>query len=273
MSYVDREIFIADEPANISLRDRAQAIAPILGKSSLKRRIFRAESYGKAVDELVDLPKWRRIRKQLSEYTERNGGFFFVQIGANDGIQNDPIRKHVRKDGWKGLLVEPVPHVFSQLVRNYRSYSGLQFANVAVSDKSGTAPMLTAVELPGTAKNPMNQISSFRRDVIEKHSWMVGDVEQAVVATEVDTLTLHDLFDRHGILKYDGLFVDTEGHDKVVLDQVDLVESAPPFILYEHAHLTKVEQADINDRLTGHGYDVTRLRLDTFAAILPPSAK
>ena len=31
----------------------------------------------------------------------------FVQIGSNDGIKNDPLHRYIKKNNWKGILVEP----------------------------------------------------------------------------------------------------------------------------------------------------------------------
>src|SRR5450755_3498299 len=31
----------------------------------------------------------------------------FIQIGSNDGRKNDPLYKYIRKNAWKGILVEP----------------------------------------------------------------------------------------------------------------------------------------------------------------------
>ena len=40
----------------------------------------------------------------------------FIQVGSNDGIQNDPLRKYIlNKDTWSGLLIEPVPNIFLNL--------------------------------------------------------------------------------------------------------------------------------------------------------------
>ncbi len=39
----------------------------------------------------------------------------FVQIGANDGVWNDPIEPYLRGEKWRGVLVEPVPYVFARL--------------------------------------------------------------------------------------------------------------------------------------------------------------
>jgi hypothetical protein len=38
--------------------------------------------------------------------------FFFIQIGANNGMTGDPIRKYILKYHWRGILVEPQPDIF-----------------------------------------------------------------------------------------------------------------------------------------------------------------
>ena len=36
----------------------------------------------------------------------------FVQIGANDGVTGDPIRRFILEFGWSGVLVEPQLEIF-----------------------------------------------------------------------------------------------------------------------------------------------------------------
>ena len=44
---------------------------------------------------------------------------FFIQVGSNDATHNDPLRRFILERGWRGLMIEPVPHVFERLKRNY----------------------------------------------------------------------------------------------------------------------------------------------------------
>jgi FkbM family methyltransferase len=190
-----------------------------------------------------------------------------VQIGANDGIRNDPIRQHVIKYGWQGLLVEPVPHVFRSLKHNYAGQDRLSFANVAVDSHSGRATMLTAKELAAGANNPMSSMSSFHEDVVKKHEWLVESLDGLVEEQQVPTVTLRSLLNDYAINRIDGLFVDTEGHDKVVLDQLNLATHKPQFILYEHVHLSRTDQATLIGRFEENGYSITAMRRDTFAEL------
>ena len=77
--------------------------------------------------------------------------FFFVQIGAHDGIRDDPIRKYIVKSHWRGLLVEPVPHIFRKLVENYRDETQLIFENVAVAAHDGVMPFYTLDVVDGVS--------------------------------------------------------------------------------------------------------------------------
>lgn len=57
-----------------------------------------------------------------------------VQIGSNDGMSEDPIHDSLKSHKqWRGLLVEPVPHVFEKLKLNYGTDHRFTFRNVAVS--------------------------------------------------------------------------------------------------------------------------------------------
>lgn len=51
---------------------------------------------------------------------------FFIQIGANDGISNDPLHKFITQFCWKGILLEPLPEVFTRLTTTYRNDTNLQ---------------------------------------------------------------------------------------------------------------------------------------------------
>lgn len=83
------------------------------------------------------MPEFEHLFDVLSlvveKYLAKQKPFFFVQIGTNDGIQDDPVRKLILTHKLPGLFVEPTPDIFSLLCRNYADLPQLQFANVAIS--------------------------------------------------------------------------------------------------------------------------------------------
>lgn len=61
----------------------------------------------------------------------------FVQIGSNDGIKNDPLHRYIKKNNWKGILVEPDKANFTKLKDNYSQMNGLLFENVGIGPERG----------------------------------------------------------------------------------------------------------------------------------------
>jgi FkbM family methyltransferase len=43
---------------------------------------------------------------------------FYVEIGANDGVSQSNTKYLELYDGWKGILIEPIPNVFKKLTKN-----------------------------------------------------------------------------------------------------------------------------------------------------------
>ncbi|MEJ7709160.1 MAG: FkbM family methyltransferase [Pyrinomonadaceae bacterium] len=65
----------------------------------------------------------------------------FMQIGANDGTRDDGFRHLILKYNFPGLLVEPQPRTFQDLLGNYEQQSNLIFENVAISPHKGDLTM------------------------------------------------------------------------------------------------------------------------------------
>src|SRR5262249_56046547 len=59
--------------------------------------------------------------------------FFFVNIGANDGVSNDPIYPFLREYGWSGIVVEPLAPMLEELRRNYHDIPGIVFEQAAIA--------------------------------------------------------------------------------------------------------------------------------------------
>lgn len=74
-----------------------------------------------------------------------NSKIKFVQVGANDGLRWDPLRRFILRDSWKGVLIEPIMPVYELLKANY-SYASkcdLFFENCVISSGSGFADFWT----------------------------------------------------------------------------------------------------------------------------------
>ena len=71
------------------------------------------------------------LDKQLEKYVDYDNGFY-VELGANDGVNQSNTLYFEMKRNWKGVLVEPTPHNFI-LCRERRSNKNKIFCNACVS--------------------------------------------------------------------------------------------------------------------------------------------
>src|ERR1035441_5210930 len=55
----------------------------------------------------------------LASYEARGDAITILQIGACDGVTNDPIHRHVEKGLNRAVLVEPNPLAFARLQKTY----------------------------------------------------------------------------------------------------------------------------------------------------------
>ena len=187
---------------------------------------------------------------------QRRPEFTFVQIGANDGITDDPIRDYILRYRWRGLLVEPQPAVFERLAKNYAGQPQLRFANVAVAKTAGKLPLYTAGE-----SGDRHFLASFDPAVVRKHL----AAHESVARIEIDAVPLAELLRQYEIDRLDLLQIDAEGYDAEVIRMIDFATLRPTIIQFEHVHLPPAEYAACVALLVGQGYRLTQFDINTLA--------
>jgi hypothetical protein len=94
---------------------------------------------------------------------------YFVQVGANDGILDDPIHPFVQTQGWRGVLIEPQPNIFEVLRRSYAGSEGLTFINAAIDHRPGRST-LYCIEPHTDVPDWTLGIASFDKGVLLRHN-------------------------------------------------------------------------------------------------------
>lgn len=163
--------------------------------------------------------------------------FFFVQVGAHNGVDDDPMYEFVVRYHLSGILIEPQPLVFVELKENYASERQLIFENAAISHKDGEAQMYCARAQNG---EPASFLTTFRREVLESRIGRRSEIEQINVAG----LTFRTLFARHLIHRVDLLQIDVEGFDCEILRLFDFKAYRPVIVRFEHINLSRRELAE-----------------------------
>src|SRR5215468_3547665 len=154
----------------------------------------------------------------------RGRDVFFLQVGANDGLMDDPIHFLVRKYGWCGVLLEPDPQLFERLKENYSGVDGPILVNAALSPINGKTTFYR-IRMDEKMPNWCALLGSFRREVILSNKNDVPEIE-------------------------------TQGYDLEILRQLDLIRFRPDLIVYEHKHLNERERTIAADLLIAKGYSV-----------------
>jgi FkbM family methyltransferase len=187
---------------------------------------------------------------------ERGEDFFFLQIGANDGVGHDPLNNLIRKYHWRGLLVEPQPKVFQRLKENYATEDKLVFVNSAIAHKDGTKTLYTV-----TTDGFETGLASFDRDLIVKQL----STGTKLVELSVPAVNLQTLLQRYRIQSVDLLQIDTEGYDYEIIKMCDFSKMKPSVIHYEHRHLSDQDRIACDRLLSAQGYRLHITGPDTVA--------
>jgi FkbM family methyltransferase len=202
----------------------------------------------------------------LAAFENRKREFFFVQIGAYDGLKSDPIQACVRERSWSGILVEPQPDAFERLKRNYANIPNLTFENVAIAGCEGTLPLYRLRdEYAHLFHDDHRTLSSFDREHVTKHLTERVDAGHALESLQVKCITLSNLLAKHGVKTIDLLQIDTEGYDFEIIKTIDFRETKPQIIRFEHAHLGPAEKGECIQLLLSHGYRVVTGAYDMIA--------
>jgi len=197
----------------------------------------------------------------VAELHSQRPDLFLVQIGAHDGLTYDPMRPFVKEHHWRGLLVEPQPLIFKQLVANYASEPQLRFENAALAERDGEATLYSftpSSSLPAHA----SMLTSFRRELLEAngHGYS-GEIQE----TKVPALHPTSLLKKHGVERVDILQIDTEGFDYQILKMWDFVHTKPALIHFENNFLSAEDFDHCTRLLAEQGYRLLTLGIDTIA--------
>ena len=224
--------------------------------------------------------RWRQLRRRvrqwgapprplhvaLRRFAEQNREVIFVQVGSNDGKTGDPIYRLGRRHRWSGILVEPVPYLVEQLRRNYAGNDRVVIENCAVAETDGMRDFWYVNRTHGM-RDWYDQIGSFDREHLVKHTKYISNIESFLVKQAVPCLTLETLIRKHSLPRVDLLHVDAEGYDHVIIRSIDFRTLRPRFLFYEHVHIPSEERRACKELLGRQGYTVFEDSWDTFALL------
>lgn len=181
---------------------------------------------------------------------KKAGDWTFMQFGAHDGQNFDPINQYIRKHHWRGVLVEPQPKLFERLKKTYASEPQLIFENAAVAPTDGPVDFYCFKD-DGSLPYHATMLASFNREAVEHN---MHGYRGEVINLRVPGVTVATLLKKHDIKHLDLLQIDTEGFDWEVMSMFAKADCWPTIVHFENWGALDSSLAPYAKPWIEHGY-------------------
>lgn len=196
----------------------------------------------------------------LEEYFSQNRKKIIVQIGANDGVQNDPLRKYLQTQGnYQAILVEPLNFYYEKLRALYGNREDIKVINAAAGATSFkknlyyiNPEVANSMNGDGPENNWAHGQGSFSYDNVVH--WInenkfrgpeyVKNIEKYIDSIEcvkIDVIKTSDLLPPNDNTL---LLIDVQGFEIEVLEGIDW-NNAPDYIVWEDDILSNEKKIEI----------------------------
>ena len=154
------------------------------------------------------------LDKKILKYINYKDGFY-IECGANDGVNQSNTWYFEKKLNWHGVLIEPVEEVFKELKKN-RNQKNF-FFNLALKSFNNKEKFITLNYDKNDSLTTKSNSENGSRDRIK-----------------VNSKTLNELLDEiHSPKKIDFFSLDVEGDEFNVLEGINFSKYSFKFILIE----------------------------------------
>ena len=189
----------------------------------------------------------------ITRYKKYDDKFFFVQIGANNGVRYDPIYRIVNELNLEGLVIEPIEEYYNELVKNYSNNKKVKTVNNAIYSENKEL-IIYKVKKDVYLPDWVNGIASLNPNHHKKTNIPID----SIVEEKVKGITFDTLIQDHRLTRIDFLQIDTEGYDYNLLKMFPFDKFKPKLINFEHSlnnGIMSYEQYDeIHSMLIKMGY-------------------
>lgn len=204
---------------------------------------------------LIDAERFRVVPRSIFDdhlsQLLREPDFFFIQIGAHDGVRFDGLYNKVTTVNAHGIVVEPIPRYFARLATNYEDYPGVLPLNVALH------PALDQVEIHHVDPQRAAALPPWVHgigSVDGQHHRRSHTLTDCITRTVVDAISFTTLLDRYDVRRIDLLQIDVEGFDHELLATFPFGRVRPRLIKFEITAMAEHDRTRTIALLEHHGY-------------------
>jgi FkbM family methyltransferase len=188
------------------------------------------------------------LDKKIESYVNFNNGYF-VELGANDGISQSNSYYFEKYRGWKGILVEPVPHNYLKCLKN-RSKRTQVFCNACVSfnykEKFVEIIYSDLMSISLGLESDISNAENYTKEGKQTLKKDEANFNFGAVANQLNNILLK----ANAPKQIDFLSLDVEGAEIEVLKGIDHNEYRFKFICIESRNIAKItDYLSINNYL------------------------
>ena len=223
--------------------------------------------------------RFRSFRDLVIQLSEERFPISIVQVGANDGVNGDPLGDLIlnETEKIKALLIEPQSAAYGRLSQRYASSPHVVCLNAAIDKKPGDRTMYSIDPQIASQKTGLmldDSIGSFdyhfvlgflKRKMRRSHTALYDREIKALITEEtILAIPLKQALEEADILQPDVVLVDVEGFDAEVVRMVLDDGLRPQLIQYEHSNLPYGDRRGLSARLIREGYRLWADRSDVW---------
>lgn len=204
---------------------------------------LRADLASRFAVEKYSWPALNALDRKLARILPPSG--VFLEVGANDGYSQSNTYFLEKQRRWKGILIEPHPHLYRVAAR----YRRAECFNLACIAPDGPEHLnLVDQGLMSLSRNLLNAREEWERTQDGNHRTF-----------RVATSTLSAIIDKSSHAAVTFMSIDVEGAELELLRGLDLTRHTPRFLLIETRKLEAVTEAlslhmSVIDQLSHHDY-------------------
>lgn len=173
---------------------------------------------------------------------------FFMEIGADDGVDKSNTKFFEETLEWNGICIEPSPERFKLLETNRICIC----ENVAISDNEGEAEFMDISGWGKALSGIVDKYSGSHMNRIQNELKNPNNKGYNIV--NVKTTTLNNLLEKHNVTDIDFCTVDTEGGEYDIIKNIDLVRFNIKIFIVENNY----GDESVNNYLTSNGYEMIK---------------
>lgn len=175
-----------------------------------------------------------------------------VQIGANKGY--DDVTELIKGKTITNLvLVEPFEEHNKSLKECYKDIPNVVIKNIIIQDNPEISESSIFFHTDDSNHTNAFELASLNKN----HSLNIRGqyTEAGILERKLESMTINQLFDSHGLEEIDLLFIDTEGYDCKIIKTLDFERFRIKELYYENLHCNVQE---IREYLKSKGFEVTQ---------------